>query len=70
MIKLELFFSWQSDVTGNHKMIGDALREACEDIRSEGEYDINYDESTWGRSGSPVIETVVVEKIKACDFCC
>jgi len=68
MIKLELFFSWQSDVTGNHKMIGDALREACEDIRSEGEYDINYDESTWGRSGSPVIETVVVEKIKACDI--
>ena len=68
MKKLKLFFSWQSDVKENHKMIGDTLREACEDIRLEGDYDIDYDESTWGISGSPVIETVVVEKIKACDL--
>ena len=55
MRKLQLFFSWQSDVNDNHKTMGDALKKACEDIRAEGEYDITYDESTWARSGSPVI---------------
>ena len=68
MEKMDLFFSWQSDVDGNHKMIGDALRDACNVIRSEGIFDIVYDESTWRRSGSPVIDTVVLEKIKACDL--
>lgn len=68
MKKLKLFFSWQSDVGGNHKTIGDALRKACNDIRQEGEYDIIYDESTYARSGSPVIEDVVLEKINACDI--
>ena len=52
----------------NHKKIGDALREACDSIRTEGLYDIVYDESTWARSGSPVIDTVVLEKIKICDL--
>ena len=68
MKKLTLFFSWQSDVKDNHKIIGEALKNACNEILSEGEYDITYDESTWGRSGSPVIENVVLEKIKACDL--
>lgn len=68
MTKLILFYSWQSDVKGNHKTIGDALRSACDSIRAEGEYDIVYDESTWGRSGSPVIENAVIEKIKKCDL--
>ena len=68
MRKLQLFFSWQSDVNDNHKTMGDALKKACEDIRVEGEYDITYDESTWARSGSPVIEAVVVDKIKKCDL--
>lgn len=68
MKKLQLFFSWQSDVRNNHTTIGDALKKACEDIRGEGEYDIVYDESTWARSGSPVIETVVLEKIQKCDL--
>ncbi len=68
MRKLNLFFSWQSDVKNNHKTIADALKAACDDIRSEGEFDIVYDESTWGRSGSPVIEDVVLEKIKKCDL--
>ena len=53
MRKLQLFFSWQSDVNDNHKTMGDALKKVCEDIRAEGEYDITYDESTWARSGSP-----------------
>lgn len=66
--KLKLFFSWQSDLEDNHKKIGDALREACDEIRSEGEYDILYDESTWARSGSPVIENIVLDKIKKCDL--
>lgn len=68
MKELTLFFYWQSDVKDNHRIIGESLKNACNDIRSEGEYDITYDESTWGRSGSPVIETVVLEKIKACDL--
>lgn len=68
MKSLILFFSWQSDVKDNHKTIGDALRKACDDIRAEGEYDIVYDESTWTRSGSPVIEAVVQEKIQKCDL--
>ena len=63
-----MFFSWQSDVKDNHKTIGDALRKACDDISAEGEYVIAYDESTWARSGSPVIEKVVIEKIKKCDL--
>lgn len=68
MTKFQLFFSWQSDVKYNHKTIGDALRSACDEICAEGEYDITYDESTWGRSGSPVIEAVVLEKIQKCDL--
>ena len=68
MRKLQLFFSWQSDVNDNHKTMGDALKKACEDIRAEGEYDITYDESTWARSGSPIIEAVVVDKIRKCDL--
>lgn len=68
MRTLNLFFSWQSDVKDNHKKIAEALRKVCDDIRTEGEYDIVYDESTWGRSGSPVIEDVVLEKIKKCDL--
>ena len=68
MRKLNLFFSWQSDVKNNHETIADALKATCDDIRSEGEYDIVYDESTWGRTGSPVIEDVVLEKIKKCDL--
>ena len=67
-MKLKLFFSWQSDVKDNHEKIGDALRKVCDDIRFEGEYDIVYDESTWARSGSPVIEDVVLEKIQKCDL--
>ena len=68
MKKLKLFFSWQSDVKDNHKTLGAALRKACDSIRSENDYDIIYDESTWARSGSPIIEAVVLEKIKACDL--
>lgn len=41
---------------------------ACNEIRAEGLYDINYDESTWNRSGSPVIDYTVVEKAKNCDL--
>jgi hypothetical protein len=68
MRRLQMFFSWQSDVSDNHKTMGNALKKACEVIRDEGEYDIAYDESTWARSGSPVIEAVVAEKIKKCDL--
>ncbi len=68
MHKLKLFFSWQSDTKDNHKKIGQSLVNACNEIRAEGLYDINYDESTWNRSGSPVIDSTVVEKAKNCDL--
>ena len=68
MKKLKLFFSWQSDVNGNHENIRDALILACETILEEGEYDIQYTESTWERSGSPIIDKVVMEKAKDCDM--
>ena len=68
MKTLKLFFSWQSDTKGNHKNISDALMEACDNIRNEGEYDIHYTESTWERSGSPIIEKTVKEKAKDCDI--
>ena len=68
MRKLKLFFSWQSDTKDNHKKISQALMNACDEIRAEGIYDIDYDESTWNRSGSPVIDSTVVEKAKKCDL--
>lgn len=68
MSKLKLFFSWQSDTKDNHKKIGQSLMKACDVIRTEGVYDIIYDESTWNRSGSPVIDSTVIEKAKNCDI--
>lgn len=68
MHKLKLFFSWQSDTKDNHKTISQALQNACNDIRAEGYYDIMYDESTWYQSGSPVIDSIVVEKARNCDI--
>lgn len=68
MKTLKLFFSWQSDVKGNHQNISDALRESCDNIREEGDYDIRYTESTWERSGSPIIDKVVMDKAKDCDI--
>lgn len=68
MPKLKLFFSWQSDIKGNHEKIKEALKNACNIIRTEGYYDIIYDESTWNRSGSPIIESTVVEKVMNCDL--
>lgn len=68
MYELSLFFSWQSDTKDNHKIIAKSLIKACNDIRAEGIYNINYDESTWNRSGSPIIDSTVVEKAKNCDL--
>lgn len=68
MEKLKLFFSWQSDIVGNHKNIRDSLLAACAEIRSEGCFDIEYTESTLGISGSPVIEKAVVDNILSCNI--
>ena len=68
MYSLKLFFSWQSDIKGNHETIRKALAMACDTIKEEGTYDIKYTESTWERSGSPIIEKVVMEKAKDCDL--
>ena len=65
MKKLKLFFSWQSDVNGNHEKIRDALILACKTILQEGEYNIQYTESTWERSGSPIIDKVVMENLNS-----
>lgn len=68
MYSLKLFFSWQSDINGNHKTIRESLVMACDTIKEEGTYDIKYTESTWERSGSPIIDQVVMEKAKDCDM--
>ena len=68
MYSLKLFFSWQSDINGNHKTIRESLVMACDTIKEEGTYDIKYTESTWERSGSPIIAQVVMEKAKDCDM--
>lgn len=68
MYSLKIFFSWQSDINGNHKTIRDALELACDTIKKEGIFDIEYTESTWERSGSPIIDKVVMEKAKDCDM--
>ena len=68
MYSLKLFFSWQSDINGNHETIREALAMACDTIKKEGTYDIKYTESTWERSGSPIIDKVVMEKAKDCDL--
>ena len=68
MYSLKLFFSWQSDINGNHETIRKALVMACDTIKEEGTYDIKYTESTWERSGSPIIDKVVMEKAKDCDM--
>lgn len=68
MYSLKLFFSWQSDINENHKTIRESLVMACDTIKEEGTYDIKYTESTWERSGSPIIDKVVMEKAKDCDM--
>lgn len=68
MYNLKLFFSWQSDIKRNHENIRDALVMACDTIKKEGEFNIKYTESTWERSGSPIIEKIVMEKAKDCDI--
>ena len=68
MYSLKLFFSWQSDIKENHEKIRAALIKACDTIKKEGTYDIKYTESTWERSGSPIIDKVVMEKAKDCDL--
>lgn len=68
MHKLKLFFSWQSDIKGNHINIRDALMMACDTIKKDGVFEIEYTESTWNISGSPIIEKAVMEKAKDCDI--
>lgn len=68
MRKLKLFFSWQSDVKNNHVDIKNALLKVCASLKDAQLYDIEYDESTQGESGAPVIEEVVIEKIAHCDI--
>ena len=38
MYRLKLFFSWQSDINGNHETIRKALVMACDTIKEEGTY--------------------------------
>lgn len=68
MHKLTLFFSWQSDVEGNHSNIQKSLIHVCNNLRENKLFDIEYDESTSGMSGSPEISSSVLTKIQNCDM--
>jgi hypothetical protein len=73
--EIVIFYSWQSDLPNNTNrgFIGDALGKAVKDIKKDRTLAVDpvIDRDTLGRSGSPDIRTVILEKIDACDaFVC
>lgn len=67
MRRIIVFFSWQSDTSGNHSAIKSGLEKACKKLSKELDCEVVYDESLRGELGSPQIESVVVKKIHECD---
>lgn len=61
--KFTIFFSWQSDIKGNTKIIRDSLKAECQKQKEKNGYDIKIDEATRDLPGSPKIEDAVLEKI-------
>lgn len=66
--KFIVFFSWQSDVKGNRKIIKDAIRAACQIQKEKYGYEVEIDESTRNLPGSPSIEEAVLRKIAKADI--
>lgn len=66
--KFTVFFSWQSDVKGNTKVIRDSLKAECQKQNEKNGYKIEIDEATRNMPGSPKIEDAILEKIANADI--
>ena len=71
MYKFTIFFSWQSDLPDNRKIIRDAIKATCQKLKEDNGYVIEIDEATRNLPGAPKIEDSILEKIDVCDvFVC
>lgn len=71
MSEIKVFYSWQSDLPkdSNFNAIYCCLQEAAASIcKSNPENQIQIDQATRGKSGSPDIPSVIFEKIHKCDI--
>lgn len=62
-----IFFSWQSDIAGNTKIIRDSLNAECQKQKEKG-IEVCVDEATRNLPGSPKIEDAVLDKICNADI--
>lgn len=66
--KFTIFFSWQSDLKGNKKIIKDSLLAECQKQKEKNGYQLEIDEATRNLPGSPKIEDAILEKISSADI--
>lgn len=66
--KFTIFFSWQSDLKGNKKIIKDSLLAECQKQKEKNGYHLEIDEATRNLPGSPKIEDAILEKIASADI--
>ncbi len=67
MEEITIFYSWQSDLPDNRKIIRNALHQAVPTLE-ENDVKITLDEATRGKVGSPNIPSTIIEKIKRADI--
>ena len=66
-----IFFSWQTDINGNKKIIKDSILAECQKQKEKNGYNVTLDEATRNLPGSPKIEDAVLDKISKADvFVC
>lgn len=70
MTDFTIFYSWQSDLPNNtnRKLIGEALRTACETVALNSEINESprVDQDTQGTAGAVEIPAVIMQKIDVC----
>lgn len=66
--KFTIFFSWQSDLKGNKKIIKDSLLAECQKQKEKNGYQLEIDEATRNLPGSPKIEDAILKKISSADI--
>lgn len=66
--KFTVFFSWQSDVKSNRRIIKDSIIAASQIQKEQYGYEVEIDESTRDLPGSPSIEEAVLRKIAKADI--
>lgn len=65
--QFNIFFSWQSDITDNKRIIRKGIDNACKKIKQSKGYDIYVDEATRDTPGAPNIPETIKSKIERCD---